>query len=122
MIKPQRLPLNRSNSGSTVATLPKPLLETERWRPREVDSRVSRSISGGDGDEGAGSGVVAGKLIEIANFNEKSRKTHGKNPKDTWRTRQNLVNIYGRSVKIAENQPKVEKSHKNHQQNFQPTI
>ena len=53
-----------------------------------------------------------GKLLEIANFNEKSRKLHGKNPKDTSRTRQNLVKICVKSVKIAENRPKLKNRRK----------
>ena len=45
----------------------------------------------------------AGKLFKIMIFDEKSQKSHGKNPKDILRTRQNLVKIYVRSVKIVEN-------------------
>ena len=53
------------------------------------------------------------KLIEIVNFNEKSRNLHTKNRKDTATTRQNLVKIWTRSAKIIENRPKVEKSQNN---------
>ena len=51
-----------------------------------------------------------GKLLEIANFDEKSRKSNTKNPIAIARTRQSRIQKWARSVKISENLRKVEKS------------
>ena len=62
-----------------------------------------------------------GKLLEIVDFRQKSSISDGKNPKDTWRTRQNRVKTWIRSTKIVENLPKVEKSSIRRCENIRPT-
>ena len=62
-----------------------------------------------------------GKLLEIANFDEKSRKSNTKNPNGIARTRQNRIQKWARSVKISENLRKVEKSTIFNQRNSKDT-
>ena len=46
-----------------------------------------------------------GKLLEIVNFDEKSRNCHAKNPKSPSTTCQNLSKMRVSSAKIVENRP-----------------
>ena len=52
-----------------------------------------------------------GKMLEIANFDEKSRKANAENPNGIARTRQNRIQKWARSGQIIENRRKVEKIH-----------
>ena len=62
-----------------------------------------------------------GKVLEIVDFDEKSRNLQCKNPKDVSKTRQSPIKMWIGSGKIVENRPKVENSRINQQHNSKDT-